>query len=131
MTKEQFDAYASWMYNDFFSSDRREMYKNAAENALPGQPRSVSSNPDGSHLRYFLVFMNSTRDEQLRQERGLKVYHVLTAIYIPQSYVERIMMAYYPPGTLRIVRDGENKMCQVQGGYVLHSDTDISTHPEP
>jgi hypothetical protein len=131
LSKEQFNTFLTWVYNDFFfgSHDKTNppvaAYTEAASTATPGIPRSVTAGPIPGVVpmqRMFLdVLMRSTRDESIRQERGLGVFHVLTAIAIPTSYIERIMQAYYPPEKLQIVRDGQFKMAQKNGMYVLHT----------
>lgn len=124
MTKDQFDAYCDWLYNNYFFGENRnhikKAYEQAALHAIPGNPQSVSRMPDGSMYLFLDIFMRNTLNEHVRLERGLKVYHVLTAITIPPSYVERIIQAYYPVNMLEIVRDGQHKLVQENGTYVLH-----------
>jgi hypothetical protein len=124
MTDDTFQSFLSYLYNQYFQDRTKwhDIFRQAAKHAVEGEKSSIYYDPDGAFNIYMNLMVQSTKDETLRQLRGLKVYHMLTATAIPMAWVIRIMKAYYPVGTLDVVRNvvpERGLMKMNQRGFVI------------
>lgn len=126
VTDRAFEDYCSWLYNVGVLGNHvamwRDVYQKAARHAVPNAPKSVYQYPDGTTNLYLQILIDNTKDEPLRQRRGMKVYHLLTALLIPRSWAHKIMQAYYPAGTLVVkpARGSIPRMTHENGTYVMY-----------
>ena len=125
MTDDMFKRFLLFLYNHYFYSRTKwhRIFQEAAEHAVEGNKRSIYMRPDGGTCMYLFLMVENTKNETLRQLRGLKVYHTLTATGLPMSWVIRIMKAYYPKKTLHVVHSNNNpnrgSMRMNQSGFVI------------